>query len=92
MGDSGANEKENVVGIWLFKTCWGKRYVAVGSGGGGSALPPDPPPSTRRSEVPVTSSVPPPADRGSSRKLRFQALMGREVGFGKKRIIGPFLR
>ena len=43
VGDSGANEKENVVGIWLFKTCWGKRYVAVGSWGGGSALPPRPP-------------------------------------------------
>ena len=44
VGDSGANEKENVVGIWLFKTCWGKRYVAVGGwGGGGSTLPPRPP-------------------------------------------------
>ena len=21
--------KENVAGIWLFKACWGKRYVAV---------------------------------------------------------------
>ena len=36
--------KENVAGIWLFKACWGKRYVDVGSWG----------------EVPVTSSVPPP--------------------------------
>ena len=39
VGDSGANEKENVVGIWLFKTCWGKRYVAEVAGGGAPPLP-----------------------------------------------------
>ena len=36
--------KENVAGIWLFKACWGKRYVAVGSWGEGLRPSPDPPP------------------------------------------------
>ena len=64
--------KENVAGIWLFKACWGKRYVAVACNSpsirvlGCLETPSaflEAVPSARtvtRGVVEVTSSVPPP--------------------------------